>query len=64
MVSLQKRVPTKTRAYEEVVGVCLGDYMSYSLSSLKGGMWRIISGSVIGVIKGDPISLDYISYRG
>ena len=36
--------------------------MSYSLNPLKGVLWGIIHGSVIGLIKGDTRSLDYGSY--
>ena len=37
--------------------------MSYSLNSLKGDIWGIMSGSIIGVIKGDTRSLDSSSYN-
>ena len=36
--------------------------MSYSLNSLRGGIWQIISGTTIGLTKGDASSLDYSSY--
>ena len=38
-------------------------YMYYSLNSLKGVIWGIISGTTIGDIKGDTRSLDYSSYN-
>ena len=36
--------------------------MSYSLKSLKAGMFGIIYGTTIGVIKRDTRSVDYCSY--
>ena len=37
--------------------------MSYSLNSLKGGLYRgLYRGSTIGLIKRDTRSLDYSSY--
>ena len=36
--------------------------MSYSLNSLKGVTQGIISGTTIGLIRGDTRSLDYSSY--
>ena len=36
--------------------------MSYSLGSLKGVIWGILYGSIIGVLKGDSRSLDCSSY--
>ena len=35
--------------------------MSHGLNSLLRDIYRIIKGSILGVIKGDTRSLDYIS---
>ena len=38
-------------------------YMSYGLNFLKGAIWGILLGTVIGSVKGDTRSLDYSSHR-
>ena len=37
-------------------------YMSHSPNSFKGGIWGIVKGITIGVIKRDTRILDYSSY--
>ena len=45
-----------------IVWKCPERHMSYSLNSLKGGIYGIIQGTTIGVNKGDTRSLDNGSY--
>ena len=46
---------------------CWGDYMSYSLHSSEGGLYkglyRGLLQDTLGVIKGDTRNLDYSSYH-
>ena len=42
----------------EILRLPLNDYVTYSLSSLKGSICRIISGTIVGVNEGDARSLD------
>ena len=66
---LQPNVVTVSAAVSALEKVAMSQqqgsfsYMSYSLNSLKGVVWGIISGTTIGDIKGDTRSLDYSSYK-
>ena len=43
-------------------GVSEGLPMHHNLHPLKGAIWGIIQGTIVGLIKGDTRSLDYGSY--